>query len=65
MPQTIITHDGKFHADDVFAVAALLILNKDAKVVRTRDSRVILGGDIVVDVGGAMTNKRTDLTIIR
>ena len=58
MPQTIITHDGKFHADDVFAVAALLILNKDAKVVRTRDSRVILGGDIVVDVGGVYDEQK-------
>lgn len=49
---TIITHDGKFHADDVFAAAALLIFLKGgAKVVRTRDCSKIARGDYVVDVG--------------
>ena len=36
---TIATHDGKFHADDVFAVSALLLtVGDDAEVIRTRDS---------------------------
>lgn len=48
----IITHDGKFHADDCFAVAALLMLEKGARVVRTRAIQKILTGDFVVDVGG-------------
>ncbi|MFC1775473.1 MYG1 family protein [Patescibacteria group bacterium] len=52
----IITHNGKFHADDVFAVATLqLVLEKegeDFEVVRTRDKEIIKTGDIVVDVGG-------------
>ena len=52
MPKTIITHDGKFHADDVFAVSALALLEPEAKVVRTRDSKQISEGDFVVDVGG-------------
>lgn len=50
----IVTHNGVFHADDVFAVAALqLHLGKDSvQVVRTRDEAVIATGDWVVDVGG-------------
>lgn len=55
---TLITHDGKFHADDVFAVAALLLVEKDAQVIRTRDVRAILHGDIVVDVGGEYDAER-------
>lgn len=49
---TIATHDGKFHADDVFAVATLLIfLDGGARVVRTRDPNKIKKADYVVDVG--------------
>lgn len=48
----ILTHDGKFHADDCFAVAALLLLEKDATVVRTRDEALFATADFVVDVGG-------------
>ncbi|ART79325.1 MYG1 family protein [Oceanisphaera avium] len=51
MTITIVTHSGKFHADDVFSVAALTQLFPDAKVVRTRDAKLIAAGDIVVDVG--------------
>ncbi len=53
MGKTIVTHDGKFHADDVFAVATLLILDRTATVVRTRKLELISKGDIVVDVGGS------------
>lgn len=55
---TLITHDGKFHADDVFAVAALLLVEKDTQVIRTRDVRAILGGDIIVDVGGVYDEQK-------
>lgn len=49
----IVTHDGGFHADDVFAVASLLLhTGGNAEVVRTRDPNSIAKGDIVVDVGG-------------
>ena len=48
-----ITHNGSFHADDVFAVATLqLVFGDDIEVIRTRDVDVIKTGDIVVDVGG-------------
>lgn len=52
----IITHNGNFHADDVFGVAALLLHfageSKEPKIIRTRDPETIKTGDIVLDVGG-------------
>lgn len=47
----IVTHNGHFHADELLAVAALLIKYPEAEVVRSRDEEVIKSGDIVVDVG--------------
>jgi uncharacterized UPF0160 family protein len=49
----IVTHNGKFHADDVCAVAVLDILHDGKiRVMRSRDPKVIASGDIVLDVGG-------------
>ncbi|WP_342115405.1 MYG1 family protein [Pseudoduganella sp. OTU4001] len=48
----IVTHSGKFHADDAWAVAALKVLFPAAQVVRTRDAATIEAGDFAVDVGG-------------
>lgn len=52
----IITHDGSFHTDDVFACATLVIFlekeNKNYKIIRTRDPEKIKDGNFVVDVGG-------------
>lgn len=47
------THNGRFHADDVFAVALLLLtrLFRGAEVVRTRDTAVLAQCDARVDVG--------------
>src|SRR3989338_1890434 len=47
----IVTHNGHFHADELLAVATLLIKFPDAEVVRSRDEAVIGSADIVVDVG--------------
>lgn len=52
MSKKIVTHNSKFHTDDVFALATLLILYPDAEVIRTRDEEIIKTADIVVDVGG-------------
>jgi uncharacterized UPF0160 family protein len=59
---TIITHNGNFHADDVFAVATLLLVlehsdfsgwrNAHPHIIRTRDPEIIKTGDFIVDVGG-------------
>ena len=48
----IATHNGNFHADDVFAVAALKSILPSVKLIRTRDLDVIGQADIVLDVGG-------------
>jgi uncharacterized UPF0160 family protein len=52
----LITHNGPFHTDDIFACATLtLVLEKesqDFEVIRTRDEDVIKRGDYVFDVGG-------------
>ena len=48
----IVTHGGKFHADDAWAVAVLKILFPEAQVVRTRDPATIEAGDFAIDVGG-------------
>lgn len=47
----IITHSGRFHADEVFATAIILLL-EDREVIRTRDQAQIEKGEIVLDVGG-------------
>jgi uncharacterized UPF0160 family protein len=53
---TIVSHNGSFHADDVFGVAVLqgVIEAKGgvAEVVRTRDADLIARADYAVDVGG-------------
>ena len=49
---TIATHNGNFHADDVFSVAALKCVIPSFTLIRTRDLEVIAEADIVLDVGG-------------
>ncbi|MGI8904095.1 MAG: MYG1 family protein [Solirubrobacteraceae bacterium] len=47
----VATHDGSFHADEVFAIAALGLLNGPVGVVRTRDRDTIAQADLRVDIG--------------
>ncbi|MBH0052077.1 MULTISPECIES: MYG1 family protein [unclassified Pseudoalteromonas] len=49
---TVVTHNGNFHADDVFSIAVLKHILPAFKLVRTRDKALIESADIVVDVGG-------------
>ncbi|OGI83371.1 hypothetical protein A2997_01420 [Candidatus Nomurabacteria bacterium RIFCSPLOWO2_01_FULL_36_10b] len=52
----IATHNGSFHADDIFACATLLlwldIHNEEGEIIRTRDEKIIAECDYVIDVGG-------------
>ncbi len=52
----LVTHNGAFHSDDIFACATLaLVLEKEGKkfeVIRTRDPEIIKSGDYVFDLGG-------------
>ena len=50
--KTIATHNGNFHADDVFSIAALQSIFPSFKLIRTRDSELIAKADLVIDVGG-------------
>ena len=66
MSKKLITHDGSFHTDDIFAAATLAIyLEKKSEtfsakggpasgweIIRTRDPEIIKSGDYVFDVGG-------------
>jgi uncharacterized UPF0160 family protein len=47
----IATHDGSFHADEVFAVAALMLLGETVEVIRTRDRDALARADARIDVG--------------
>lgn len=51
---TVVTHDGRFHADDVFGVAVLQLHfgESELKIIRTRTQELIETADIVLDVGG-------------
>ncbi len=55
---TIITHNGGFHPDEVFALATLFLVEKRPTVIRTRDEKIIATGDYVVDVGGVYNEKK-------
>ena len=50
--KTIATHNGNFHADDVFSIAAFKSIFPSFKLIRTRDLELIAKADIVIDVGG-------------
>lgn len=49
----IITHNGKFHADDVYSTALLKYINPNLKVIRVPSSQGYeVNGNIIVDIGG-------------
>ncbi len=50
----ITAHNGKFHADDIFAAASLSIFlgEENVEIIRSRDEAVINSSDYVIDVGG-------------
>lgn len=50
--KTIVTHNGNFHADDVFSIATLKAIFPSFKLIRTRDLDIINDADLVIDVGG-------------
>ena len=47
----VATHNGSFHADEVFAIAALGLLPEPLEIVRTRDPEGLAAADLRVDVG--------------
>jgi len=59
-PVTIGTHSGIFHCDEILACFMLRQLPRfaGAKIVRSRDDKVLKECDIVVDVGGEFDKDR-------
>jgi uncharacterized UPF0160 family protein len=49
------THDGWFHADEVFALAVLNLIYPDLNIVRSRIEKVYKNADIIVDVGHGLS----------
>jgi len=49
----VVTHNGPFHADDVFstAVLQLYLADEELEIIRTRDEDIIKKADWVFDVG--------------
>ena len=45
------THDGRFHADEIFALAVLKLFYPDLEIIRSRDEKVYKTADVIVDVG--------------
>ena len=48
---TIVTHDGKFHGDDVLACMIMAHVSDRNIIIRTRDQDIISTADYVIDVG--------------
>jgi len=57
---TVAIHSGSFHSDDVFAIAALRMIDPDLKVIRTRDNDKLQSADMRVDVGNVYDHKTKD-----
>jgi len=60
--KSVVTHYRDFHADDVFAVAILKMVNPKIKVIRCEyaDKKNIDSADIRVDIGGKYDPKTLD-----
>jgi len=50
--RTIVTHPGIFHADDLFAVATMMMLGIEFDIIRTRDPEAVEKADFKIDIGG-------------
>ena len=57
---TVAVHDGTFHADDVFALAILKLVEPKIKIIRTREVDILKKVDIRVDVGRTYNPKTGD-----
>ncbi|MNY85728.1 hypothetical protein D3C78_19280 [compost metagenome] len=58
MKKVLVTHDGAFHADEVFSTAILKHLYPDAIILRSRDPEIWKTADVVYDVGMIFDNEK-------
>ncbi|MCE9549378.1 MYG1 family protein [Candidatus Nomurabacteria bacterium] len=61
LTKKLITHDGSFHTDDIFACATLMLMleakGEQYELIRTREEKILETGDYVFDVGGVYDEK--------
>lgn len=53
-----VTHNGRFHTDDVFATVVVQKVHPELEIVRTRDPEMIESADTAYDVGGVYDHLR-------
>ncbi len=53
----LVTHSGRFHADEVFAISMVLMVEQ-REITRTRDEEIIQQAEIVLDVGAEYDPER-------
>lgn len=60
--KSVAVHDGRFHADDVFAVATLVIAGAAdlENIIRSRDEEVLFSAGLRVDVGNKYSPESGD-----
>lgn len=61
--ETVVTHNGTFHADDIFACALIRKFHPDVEILRSRNPEVLGAAKknpttILVDVGGVFDQER-------
>jgi len=56
----VATHNGLFHADEVFATAILALVFSDLEVIRTRNPKELATATIRYDVGGKYDPESSD-----
>ena len=57
---TVGTHNGEFHADEIFALSILKKIYSNMKIIRTRDREKLKRMDFRVDVGNKYNSKTND-----
>jgi uncharacterized UPF0160 family protein len=53
-----VTHNGKFHGDEIFALGVLKLIYPDLEIIRSRDEKLFSEADLLIDVGTKFDNKK-------
>jgi uncharacterized UPF0160 family protein len=53
-----VTHKGRFHGDEVFALAVLKLVYPKLEVIRTRDEKEFKDADFLIDIGKKFDNEK-------
>ena len=53
-----VTHNGKFHGDEIFALGVLKLIYPDLEIIRSRDEKIFSESDLLIDVGRKFDNEK-------